>query len=625
MHGYQGQLLRVDLTARTAQLRELDDQLLADYIGGVGVGARLLYDETGPYTDPLGPDNVLVAFTGPYTGTSVPSSARHHLVARSPLTGLFGESNVGGSWAVRLKGAGFDGIVVTGRADSPVYLWIHDNAVEIRDALPIWGRDSHQSAEWLRAQTHRKAAAAVIGQAGERRALIASIPHVGSIARAAGRTGLGAVMGSKNLKAMVAFGSNPTPIADAPGLAESVRYAIPHIRDATETFRKYGTAGGVERYEYLGNFPLQNWRGSRWEEGAKQISGVRMYETVLSGNRACLGCPIACGRHVEITKGPYAPLDCEGPEYETVGTMGGECLVSDLEAICKANQLCNLYGLDTISTGSVIAFAMEAFEKGIIAREDTDGIELTWGNGGALVEMVHRIGRREGIGALLGDGVRRAAQALGRNAVEFAVHVKGLEPSAHDPRRFWSQALSYATAARGACHNRSWGHAYELGLTVPELGIPESHASYEIEGLAEFVAKLQDFQTLNDTLVMCRFTQVGRAVSATNLIDWFNSITGQKVGIDSLMEVGERIFHLKRLYNVRLGVSRKDDFLPARFLTLNREHPDLGNQLPPLGQMLADYYDQREWLEDGVPSAEKLASLGLREPKAWTSTSFRPD
>jgi len=614
MHGYHGQLLRVDLTTRTAQIRELDGQLLSDYIGGVGVGARLLYDETGPDTDPLGPDNVLVAFTGPYTGTSVPSSARHHLVARSPLTGLFGESNVGGSWAVRLKRAGFDGIVVTGRADSPVYLWIHDNTVEIRDALPIWGRDSHQSAEWLRMQTHRKAAAAAIGQAGERRALIASIPHVGNIVRAAGRTGLGAVMGSKNLKAMVAFGSKLTPIADAPGLAESVRNAIPHIRDATETFRKYGTAGGVERYEYLGNFPLQNWRGSRWEEGAKQISGVRMYETVLSGTRACLGCPIACGRHVEITEGPYAPLDCEGPEYETVGTMGGECLVSDLEAICKANQLCNLYGLDTISTGSVIAFAMEAFEKGIITREDTDGLELIWGNGGALVEIVHAIGRREGIGALLVDGVRRAADALGRNAVEFAVHVKGLEPSAHDPRRFWSQALSYATAARGACHNRSWGHAYELGLTVPELGIPESHASYEIEGLAAFVAKLQDFQTLNDTLVICRFTQVGHAVSATDLVDWFNLITGQKVGIDDLIEVGERIFHLKRLYNVRLGTSRKDDFLPARFLTLNREHPDLSNQLPPLGQMLADYYDHREWLEDGVPSSAKLVSLGLRDP-----------
>jgi aldehyde:ferredoxin oxidoreductase len=611
--GYQGKFLVVDLTDRRIETQKLDEHLVEQYIGGVGVGARLLYDGTGPETDPLGPGNMLVAFTGPYTGTRVPSSARHHLVARSPLTGLFGGSNVGGSWAVRFKGSGFDGIAVTGRADSPVYLWIHEEGVEIRDAEPIWGKDSYASAEWLKSQTSGKAAAAVIGPAGERLVRIASIPHVGRIVRAAGRTGLGAVMGSKNLKAMVAFGAKPTPIANEEALRESVRAALPHIRAATETFSKYGTSGGVERYEYLGNFPLQNWRGSRWA-GAKEISGARMYETVLSGTRACLACPIACGRHVEITEGPYAPLDCEGPEYETVGTMGGECLVDDLAAICKANELCSRYGLDTISTGSVIAFAMEAFEKGIITRGDTDGLDLAWGSGEALVEMVHRIGRREGIGELLGEGVKRAAETLGHNAVEFAVHVKGLEPSAHDPRRFWSQGLSYATAARGACHNRSWGHAYELGLNVPEIGIPESHASYQMEGLAEFTAKLQDFQSMNDTLIICRFTQVGNAVSFTNLVDWFNLITGRKVDVWDLMGVGERVFNLKRLYNTRLGTSRKDDFLPPRFLTLNRDDPELTNQLPPIGQMLSDYYAYREWHEEGIPTLEKLAELGLDGP-----------
>ena len=621
MFGYHGKLLRVDLTTRTVEVQELEDDLLETYIGGVGVGVRLLYDETGPETDPLGPDNVLIAFTGPYTGTRVPSSTRHHLVARSPLTGLLGESNVGGSWAARFKATGYDGIAVTGKADRPVYLWVHDDGVEIRDAEPIWGQGAEASAEWLKAQTARRAAAAVIGPAGERLARIASIPHVGNIVRAAGRTGLGAVMGSKNLKAMVAFGTQSAPVADPDGLRESVREVLPHVREATATFSKYGTAGGVEKYEYLGNFPLQNWRGSRWEEGAKRISGVRMYETVLSGKRACLGCPIACGRHVEIDEGPYAPMDCEGPEYETVGTMGGECLVDDLEAICKANELCNRYGLDTISTGSVIAFAMEAFEKGVITTEDTDGLALTWGSGEALVEMVHRIGRREGIGELLGEGVKRAAEALGHNAVEFAVHVKGLEPSAHDPRRFWSQALSYATAARGACHNRSWGHAYELGLNVPEIGIPESHESYQMEGLAEFTAKLQDFQSMNDTLIICRFTQVGNAVSATNLVDWFNAITGRQVGIWDLMEVGERIFNLKRLYNARLGVSRKDDFLPPRFLTLNRDDPELTNQLPPIGHMLSDYYAYRGWREEGIPTVEKLAELGLDNGSMQSSAS----
>lgn len=613
MFGYHNNLLRVDLTNRRVETLPLGQDLIEDYLGGVGIGIKILYEETTPDTDPLGPDNVLVAFTGPFTATRVPSSGRHHLVSRSSQTGLLGETNVGGSWGVQLRKAGYDGVVVTGKASSPVYLWIHDEGVEIRDAKSVWGKNALEAAQWLKSQTNGKATAAVIGQAGENLVRFASIPHFGKIMRSAGRTGLGAVMGSKNLKAMVAYGTKAVPIADEEGLKASVREALPHVREATESFREYGTAGGVEKYEYLGNFPLKNWAGSRWEEGAEKISGVRMEETILSGRKACWGCPIVCGRHIKIEEGPYAPLDAEGPEYETVGTMGGECLVDDLEAISQANVLCNRYGLDTISTGSVIAFGMEAFEKGIITTADTDGLDLTWGNGESLVEMVHRIAKREGIGDLLADGVKEAAEKLGHNAVEFAVHVKGLEPSAHDPRRFWSQALSYATAARGACHNRSWGHAYELGLTVPEIGLNEAHPSYQIEGLAEFTAKLQNFQSMNDTLIMCRFAQVGNAVSLTNVLDWLNFITGRDVSVDDLMEVGERVFNLKRLYNTRLGVSRKDDFLPPRFMTLNRDDEELTNQLPPIGQMLSDYYAYRQWSEIGVPTTEKLSELGLVE------------
>ncbi len=611
MLAYRGQFLRVDLTNKRVEILPVDPGWSRDYIGGAGVGAKILYDQTAPDTDPLGPENVLVAWTGPFTATRVPSSGRHHLVARSPQTGLLGETNVGGSWGVQLKKAGYNGVVVTGKADSPVYLWIHDDGAELRDAEPVWGQDAYQSAQWLKEQTHQKATAAVIGQAGENQVRIASIPHFGRIMRAAGRTGLGALMGSKNLKAIVAFGTKPIPVTDEEGLKASVRQALPHIREVTESFRQYGTAGGVEKYEYLGNFPLKNWAGSRWQNGAKKISGVRMEETILVGRKACWGCPIACGRHIKIKKGPYAPLDAEDPEYETVGTMGGECLVDDLEAISQANVLCNRYGLDTISTGSVIAFGMEAFERGIITTVDTDGLDLSWGSGEALVEMVHRIAKREGIGDVLADGVKQAAERLGHNAVEFAVHVKGLEPSAHDPRRFWSQGLSYATAARGACHNRSWGHAYELGLKAPEIGLAEPHPSYQLEGLAEFTAKLQNFQSMNDTLIMCRFAQVGHAVSLTNVVKWFNLVTGREVGVDDLMKIGERVFTLKRLYNTRLGVSRKDDFLPPRFLTHNRDDEALTNQLPPLGQMLSDYYAYRQWSETGIPSAEKLAELDL--------------
>jgi aldehyde:ferredoxin oxidoreductase len=610
MHGYQQKLLRVDLTKRKIEIADLEEKVIRKYVGGLGIEAKILYEETGSKTDPLSPDNVLVAMTGPYSGTGVPSSSRHHVVARSPLTGLFGESNVGGSWAVHCKRAGFDGVVVKGKADGPVYLWVQNGKAEIRDARPIWGKDSYESADWLKKETAKEATAAVIGPAGERMAKVAGIPHIGHIVRMAARTGLGAVMGSKNLKAMVVFGDGPVSIAKPEELKAHIQKLMPHIRGTTEAFGKFGTSGGIENYEKIGNFPLKNWRQGRWAE-AKKISGPTMLETILAGRKACLNCPIACGRHIKVTEGPYAPMDCEGPEYETIGTLGGLCLVDDLVAISKANELCNRYGLDTISTGGIVAFAMEAYEKGILTKKDTDGVELTSGNAKAMVEIVDKMGKGEGIGRLMGEGSKKMAETLGKNAIEFAIQVKGLEPSAHDPRRFFSQALSYATAARGACHNASWSHAYELALVMPEIGIPEPHNAYQIEGKAEFTAKMQDLMCVNDALILCRFTMVGRAVNVTNQVDWLNMITDWGIDIPEYMKAGERLFNLKRMYNVRLGASRKDDFLPPRFLTLNRTGEGLTNQLPPLGKLLSDYYAYRGWSEEGIPTPEKLEELGL--------------
>jgi aldehyde:ferredoxin oxidoreductase len=616
LFGYRGKYIRVNLSTGEIDIEPLDDALFRKYIGGVGIAAKFIHDETTPETGPLSPENVLASFTGPFTGTRIPSSSRNHVVALSPQTGIFGEANVGGSWGVQLKRSGFDGVVITGKSATPVYLWISDEKVELRDASPIWGQDAFDAAEWLRGETDKRATAAVIGQAGENQVRYASIPHVGKIVRSAGRTGMGAVMGSKNLKAMVAYGTMPLLLADEDALNASVKSLVPHVRDATDDFRRYGTSGGVEKYEYIGNFPIKNWQGSRWKEGAEKISGVRMHDTILTGNKSCRGCVISCVRHVKIEEGPYAGLDTDGPEYETIGTLGGECLVDDLDAICKANELCNRYGLDTISTGAAIAFGMEAYEKGLITKEDTEGLELVWGNAEAMVEMVHRIAKGENVGKLLGLGTKKAAEVLGRNAIEFSVQVKGLEPSAHDPRRFWTQALSYATAARGACHNRSWGHPYELGLSLPELGLDKPQKSYELEGLAEYVAKLQNFQTLNDTLVICRFAQVGSAVSLAKTVEWYNMITGFDLSVEELVVVGERIFNLKRMFNVRLGISRKDDFLPPRFMTLNRKDKELNTQLPPIGEMLGDFYEYRGWDEIGIPTEEKLAELELSELNA---------
>lgn len=610
MFGYHKKLLRVDLTNRKIEVEDLNEGLIRKSVGGLGVEARILNEETGPKTEPLSPENILIAMTGPYTGTGVPTSGRHHLVARSPLTGFFGESNVGGSWAVHFKKAGFDGIVIKGKSETPLYLWIRDGKVELRDAKPIWGKDSYESAEWLKRETAKEATAAVIGPAGERMAKIASIPHIGHIVRAAARTGLGAVMGSKNLKAMVVYGEGPISVAKPDELKAYIKEITPHIQGTTEAFGKLGTSGGIDNYEKIGNFPVKNWRQGRWA-GAKKISGAAMHDTILSGRRACMHCPIACGRHIKVTEGPYAPMDCEGPEYETIGTLGGLCLVDDLVAICKANQLCNQYGLDTISAGGIIAFAMEAYEKGIITKEDTDGIELVWGNANAMVEMVHKMGKGEGIGKLMTEGSKRMAEALGKNATEFAIHVKGLEPSAHDPRRFFSQALSYGTAARGACHNASWSHPYELALYITEIGYSEPQDPYGIEGKAEFTAKMQDLMCAMDALIICRFSQVGKAVNVTNHVDWLNLITGWNMEISEYMKVGERLFNLKRMYNCRLGASRKDDFLPYRFMTLKRTGEDLSNQLPPMGRLLSDYYTYRGWSEDGIPTPGKLEELGL--------------
>ena len=612
MFGYHKKLLRVDLTKRKIEVADLEEKDLCKYVGGLGIGAKLLYEETGPETAPLAPENILLAMTGPYSATGVPSSSRHHVMARSPLTGLFGESNVGGSWAVHCKRAGFDGVLVKGKAEEPVYLWVQNGKAEIRDAKAIWGKDSYESAVWLKKDTAREATAAVIGPAGERMAKIASIPHVGHIVRMAARTGLGAVMGSKNLKAMVVFGDGPISIARPEELKGHIQKLMPHIRGTTEIFGKFGTSGGIENYEKIGNFPLKNWRQGRWAE-AKKVSGPSMHDTILTGRKACLNCPIACGRHIKVMEGSYAPLDCEGPEYETIGTLGGLCLVDDLVAISKANELCNRYGLDTISTGGIVAFAMEAFEKGILTKKDTDGIDLTWGNAKAMVDIVQKMGRGEGIGRLMTEGSKIMAETLGRNAIEFSIQVKGLEPSAHDPRRFFSQALSYATAARGACHNASWSHPYELALVMPEIGIPEPQDPYQIQGKAEFTAKMQDLMCVNDALILCRFTQVGRAVNVTNQVDWVNLITDWGIDIPEFMKVGERLFNLKRIYNVRLGASRKDDVLPPRFLTLNRRGDGLTNQLPPLGKLLSDYYAYRKWSEEGIPTPEKLEDLGLNK------------
>jgi aldehyde:ferredoxin oxidoreductase len=608
-YGYMGRILRLDLTSGEIKEQPLDDGLARAYIGGSGLAARILYDETSASTDPLGSENLLIFMTGPLTGTKVPTSGRHAVVAKSPLTGIWGESDAGGSWGVALKNAGYDGLIITGQASRPVYLWFHDQSVEIRDATRFWGLDTYEVDAHLKSVTDQKASVACIGPAGERQARIAAIMHDGKHARAAGRSGLGAVMGAKLLKGIVVKGSEKINVARPEKLRDSIKRLAPIIREKTQRYHDYGTSGGVVGNAVLADMPAQNWRKGEWIEGAEKISGQRMAETILTGRYYCESCIIGCGREVKIEKGPYAGVDGAGPEYETLAGLGSMCLVDDLEAIAMANELCNRYGIDTISTGSAIAFAMEAYERGLISKEDTGGIELIWGNAKAMIDMVHKIGRREGLGELLGEGVKRVAEEIGGIAPEFAIHVKGQELPYHDPRALSSLAVAYATYPRGACH-RGNSHYLER-FAIPELGYDEPLDRFATSGKGIMAAKAQDYFGLFNSLKLCHF--ISSSVAPTDILEWLNLVTGWDMDLEEFLRTGERASNLKRMYNLRCGLSRKDDVLPPRITTEKFDEGGSKNYLPHLGDMLDEYYKHRGWSKDGVPLPATLIALGLQQ------------
>lgn len=611
MKGYTGKILRVDLSKGRVETEALDESLAKKFIGGSGLGAKILHDETGPETDPLGPENRLIFMTGPFAATPVITSGRHAVVTKSPLTGIFAESDSGGTWGAFLKRAGFDGIVVSGKSAKPVYLWVSDGKAEIRDAPHLWGKDTYELDPLIRKATKDEAVVASIGPAGEKGVRYASIMNDGQDGRAAGRGGTGAVMGSKNLKAIAVHGSREMEIADPEGLRASLKEISPMVAKNAEGMRKNGTAGGVATFEALGSLPLQNWKyQGRWEQGAAKIAGPTMTEKILTGIYHCEKCVIGCGRRVKIDKGPYAGVEGAGPEYETIALLGSLCLVDDLEAIAKANELCNRYGMDTISCGAAIAFAMEAYEKGLITTKDTGGIELLWGRGDVVVNLVEKIGKREGLGQLLGEGVRIAAEKIGRNAVEYSLHVKGMEIPGHDPRCYNAGAVSYATSNRGACHLAGFSHTFERVLSLPEIGVEKPLNRLEVQGKGELAASTQNVMGLFDSLKLCKFILFG-GVKLTPITSWYTMVTGVPMDVAEFLKTGERIFNLKRLYNVRCGISRKDDVLPARFLTLQREGEGLTPNLPPLGEILSQYYRVRGWSEEGIPLPEKVKELGL--------------
>jgi len=611
MYGYMGKLLRVDLTRNEIREEELKEELAKKFIGGSGLSAKIIYDElpNPAEVDPLSPENILIFMTGPLVGVRVPNSGRHSVCAKSPLTGIWGEANSGGTWGVEFKKTGYDGIIITGKAEKPVYLWIHEGGVEIRDASHLWGKDTFETDEILKEETDKKAVTASIGPSGEKLVKIAAVMNDGKDARAAGRTGMGAVMGSKNLKAIAVRGDKEIPVYDEERLKELTKDLGKMIAEKAERMGKYGTANIVIMVEEIGDLPIKNWLQGRWVDGAEKLSGERMAETILKRRYFCKNCVIGCGRIVEIQEGKWKLEEQAGPEYETIGAFGSMCLIDDLGAVSKLNEICNRYGIDTISAGSIVAFAMEAYEKGILKESDI-GFPLKWGDADAAVRLTEMIAKKEGIGALLSEGVRRAAEKLGGLALEMAIHSKGLELPMHDPRAYSSIAVAYATSNRGACHLQGLTHPLEGRLVIPELGYSEPLDRFEVKGKGIMSAKMQNLMAMFDSLTLCKFLIFG-GITVKHLVDWLNATTGWNFTVEEFLKTGERIYNIKRMFNVKCGVSRKDDTMPLRVLAHKRGEGGSAEHLPAWNIMLSEYYEFRGWDEMGIPKEEKLRELGL--------------
>lgn len=612
-YGFYGKVLEVNLSAAEMIETTLPGEDYRRYLGGSGLAAKIFYERGCHKIDPLDKAAPLMVFTGLLTGQKLPTACKASFCARSPATGIWAESTVGGYWPAALRSCCYDGLIITGRSRRPVYLYLSGANVDIRDASALWGKDVYTTAKLIEEELGEEIRVAAIGPAGERGALIAAIMIDGVDTRAAGRCGLGAIMGAKNLKAVVARrAGRPPQVADARGLAEARKEVLPRIREKAKGLTDFGTAGGVPVVEKLGDLPIRNWTRGAWAEGAARVSGQAMAEAGLRVKHyACFSCPIRCGKDMKVEIGPYRGTVAHGPEYETIAGFGAMCLNDDPNYIIAANDLCNRLGLDTISTASAVAFAMELFESGLIGEAESGGLDLCWGSGEAILAMIPLIARREGLGALLSLGVKKAAAHFGSLAREFVAEGKGLELPFHDPRAFTSMALVYATGNRGACHLEGPTYFNEnMAFPASLIGLPDEYDPHGSVGKAALTKRMQDYMSIFNALGLCKLLVRGH-VTAADIARWLSGVTGWDAGEEELWETGERLFNLKRLINVELGISRKDDTLSPRLLVHDRREGAAAGSLPHLGKMLAEYYDLRGWTAEGIPTPETLARFNL--------------
>lgn len=606
--GFAGKLLRVDLSKDRIWEEKLDLSLARNLIGALGIASKIMLEELDPSIEPFNPENKLILATGSLTGSTVLAANKSIVISRSPLTNVWGEAVFSANCGIELKRSGYDILLTEGEANKPVYLWICDGEAEIRDASGIWGMETFDACSAVQKDLGEKAAVACIGPAGERLVRLASV--ISDTGRAAGRCGLGAVMGSKKLKAIACKGTKKIEVANSELVKKLRDEVLGTVTEKLKGMTHHGTSGGLAAFEEMGNLPIKNWTKGTFPE-ASEITGIKMKESMLIGKMACFACPVACGRYVEIKEGPYAPLKGYGPEYETMAALGSLCMNDNLESIAKANDICNRAGIDTISTGATIAFAMECYDKGIITKEDTGDIELTWGNHEAIVRMVELMGKKEGFGAILSEGSRRAAEKIGKGSEDFAIHVRGLELPMHSPYRFKEMGLQYAVSERGACHLRGYSFLPSRRVLVPDLGFDKELDGFAIEGKGKVTKIMQDACRMIDALGMCKFVVFFGRMPLTTVAGFYTAVTGWETGLDDLMKAGERIWTLQRAFNVRMGSGRKDDMLPKRLLGEPMPDGAAKGQVVELEPLLKEYYEARRLDENGKPKAENLRELDL--------------
>ncbi len=613
-NGYWKKVLRVDLNNRSISVDEPDDVFYRRYFGGAGFIAYHLLKELKPGIDPLGPDNKLVVMPGPATGQAIPGAGRDCIGAKSPMTDAFGRSEGGGFFGAELKRAGFDGIIVEGQSETPVYLWIRDGEVEIRDAAHLWGKPTKESQEAIRQELGDPLIrAAQIGPGGENMVRFACV--LNDLKSAHGRAGMGAVMGSKKLKAIAVRGHKAPDVADPEAIRKLAKWVTANVNTLARGFHEFGTGAAMKAYAASGNLPIRNFQGGDFPE-VDSISAVAVRDTIRVGMEGCYSCPVRCKKVVKVEGRFEADPAYGGPEYETLASCGSNCGVGDLKAIAHAHHLAHQYSLDTISLGSTVAFAMECFERGILTTKDTDGLDLRFGNGDAMCKLIEKIGKREGIGDLLAEGTRKAAQKIGKGAIDLAVQVKGVEFGMHDARLKHGLGLGYSVCAYGGDHGTGL-HDTEYEKDGPnlqkakQLGILDPLPATDLSArkVALFAA-LHKGRALFDSSVICYFLPYDHQQVA----DILKAVTGWNTSLYECMKVGERVLTLSRAFNVREGLTPEDDTMPKRMFTPFEQGPLKGRAVPmeQMEHAKSDFYAMMGWdSKTGVPRAQKLDELGI--------------